>query len=359
MSRRLIPIFLILTCLCTGVTAQPARPDFTPIDQRARSIRYEDDIVKLTQSLTSPYSDKLSKVRSIFIWITDHIRYDWKFFNKDEEIEIPECKSGQDCDEVLANWEKKYLATILRKGKAISDGYARLFTRMCDIAGLEAATINGHTKTKLYQIGNAGPVNHSWNVIWLDTTWHLLDATWSAGYTTEDENTGKLNDFVKQYNDYYFLTPFAEFSRNHFPQYTRWVLKPGYTKDKFAANPYFDPDILSKIKLHSPLTGMINGKKGDTIHFKFEYTGNIEKLQVNTNLYRNAEVWGWEQINKRKKIWVQDTFALKRQRYTPFVKTGDLYQFDYVIPENSLYYLDILFDFQRVMRFKVVIVKPK
>nr|HPH32037.1 hypothetical protein [Chitinophagaceae bacterium] len=130
-------------------------------------------------------------------------------------------------------------------------------------------------------------------------------------------------------------------------------------KDKFAANPYFDPDILSKIKLHSPTTGMINGKKGDTIHFKFEYTGTIEKLQVNTNLYRNAEVWGWEQINKRKKVWVQDTFALKRQRYTPFVKTGNLYEFDYVIPENSLYYLDILFDFQRVMRFKVVIVKPK
>jgi hypothetical protein len=80
MSRRLIPIFLILTCLCAGLTAQPVRPDFTTVDQRARSIRYEDDIVKLTQSLTSPYSDKLSKVRSIFIWITDHIRYDWKFF---------------------------------------------------------------------------------------------------------------------------------------------------------------------------------------------------------------------------------------------------------------------------------------
>lgn len=117
MSCRLILLCLVMTALCTGSQAQLQKPDFTQIDQRARSIRFDDDITKLVQNLTSPYTDKLSKARSIFIWITEHIRYDWKFFNKDEEIKIPECKSGQDCDEVLANWEKKYLNTILRKGK--------------------------------------------------------------------------------------------------------------------------------------------------------------------------------------------------------------------------------------------------
>jgi len=34
-----------------------------------------------------------------------------------------------------------------------------------------------------------------------------------------------------------------------------------------------------------------------------------------------------------------------------------VYEFDYAVTEGSLYYLDILFDRQRVMRFKVVINK--
>ena len=46
MSRRLIPIFLILTCLCTGAAAQQGLPDFTLIDKQARSIRFDGDLIK-------------------------------------------------------------------------------------------------------------------------------------------------------------------------------------------------------------------------------------------------------------------------------------------------------------------------
>ncbi|MBI3139053.1 MAG: hypothetical protein HYZ15_10740 [Sphingobacteriales bacterium] len=357
MPRRFSLFVLILTCLARSASAQTVLPDFTGVDSLARSVRFRDNIYELTRELTAPYTDKLPKVRSIFIWITDNIRYDYKFFNKGEEIKVPACRGGQDCDEVMANWEKKFLTTVLRKRKAVCEGYALLFTRMCDIAGIEAATINGYTRTQPYEIGHAGPIDHAWNAVWLDSSWHLLDPTWAAGVCTEDENSGKLNGFQKKYNNYYFLTSFEEFSRNHFPQYTRWVLKPGYTKDKFAANPYYDPATLSRIRLLSPQSGMINGQKGDTIHFKFDYTGQIEKLQVNSNLFRNPDIWGWEQVSKRKKVWVKDTFAVKRQRYVSFVRKGDRVEFDFIIPENSLYYLDILFDYQRVMRFKVVIDK--
>lgn len=352
---RLFASFLILFGLVTGITAQPLNRDFAEVDAHARSVKGENDLIRLTLALTAPGRDKITKARAIFIWITENIRYDWKAFNKEEELKFPECKTGQDCDEVMYKWETKYLTGILHKKKALCEGYARLFTRMCDIAGLEAATISGYTKTKLYQIGNAGQVNHTWNALWLDTTWYLLDPTWAAGYTTEDENTGALNGFVKKYNDYYFLTPFEEFSRNHFPQYTRWVLRPGYTKEKFAANPYYDPAVISKIRLISPQSGIINGKKGDTIHFRFEYAGTIDYLQINTNLFRNPDIWTWEQVTKRKKIWVKDSFAVKKQRYVQFVRKENEYTFDYIIPENSLYYLDILFNYQRVMRFKVVI----
>lgn len=357
MIKRLLYLVIFLAGGWTEAPCQSRLPDLSAVDAHARSVGVDIDLYQLVSELTSPYRDNLSRVRSIFVWITDHIAYDWKAFNKEEELKIPECRSGQDCDALLAAWEKKYLNNILRRRKALCDGYARLFTRMCDIAGIEAATINGYTKTKPHQIGQAGRIDHAWNAVWLDTSWHLLDATWAAGTCTEDENSGKLNGFVKKFNDYYFLTPSEEFSRNHFPQYTRWVLKPGFTKEQFAANPYYDPAVLSKIRLHAPQSGIITGQKGDTIRFRFEYNGRIEKLQVNSNIFRNPDVWTTEQVSRRKKIWVKDSFALKRQRYVPFRQKENCYEFDYIIPENSLYYLDILFDYRRVLRFKVAIRK--
>ena len=40
--------------------------DYTEIDNYARSVKYTRDLAKLTDKLTSPYSDDLSKVRAIF-----------------------------------------------------------------------------------------------------------------------------------------------------------------------------------------------------------------------------------------------------------------------------------------------------
>jgi hypothetical protein len=331
--------------------------DFSQIDSIARSIRYKNDIYRLTNDLTKPYSEQLLKVRAIFIWITDNIRYDYKFYNKGKEVKTPKCKSGMNCEQLLIQWENKYLKKVIEKGKGVCDGYARLFKKMCDIAGVKSEIISGYTKTKPYQVGNAGSVNHAWNAVWLDSTYYLLDATWAAGSCIEDEETGKLLGFQKQFDDYYWLTPFNDFTRNHYPQNGKWVLQPNYTKEKFAANPYYAPDIISKIKLITPESGIINTKKGDTIHFQFDYTGYFRQLQINSNLFRNPTVWILENITKRKKAWKEDTLALKKQQYVSYKRVGDKYEFEYVVTDNSLYYLEILFDYRRVMRFKVNIAR--
>ncbi len=331
--------------------------DFSQVDSFSRTVKYKNDIYKLTNELTKPYPEQLLKTRAIFIWITHNIRYDYKFYNKGKEIKIPKCKSEKNCDQLLAEWENKYLKKIIKKGKGICDGYARLFKKMCDIADIKSEIISGYTRTKPYQVGNTGNINHSWNAVLLDSTYYLLDATWAAGICTENEETEKLINFQKQFDDYYWLTPFSDFIRNHYPENGKWVLVPNYTKEKFAANPYYSPDVISKIKLVAPESGVISTKKNDTIHFKFNYSGYFQYLQINSNIFRNPQIWQWENITKRKKILKEDTLALKKQRYIPYKLNGDSYEFDYIVTENSLYYIDILFDYRRVMRFKVNISK--
>jgi transglutaminase/protease-like cytokinesis protein 3 len=153
--------------------------------------------------LTQPFSEDIVKARAIFIWITDNIRYDYKFYNKGKEVQPPQCKSGMNCEQLLIDWENKYLRKIIKKRKAICDGYARLFKKMCGIAGIRSEIISGYTKTKPYQIGMTGTIDHGWNAIWLDSNYYLLDPTWAAGVCPEDEETGKLVGFQKKFNNYY------------------------------------------------------------------------------------------------------------------------------------------------------------
>jgi hypothetical protein len=331
--------------------------DFSEVDGLARAVKYKNDIYRLTNDLTKPYPEQLLKARAIFIWIAENIRYDYKFYNKEKEVKTPKCKTGMNCEQLLIEWENEYLKKVLKKGKGICGGYAMLFKKMCDIAGIKSEIISGYTKTKPYQVGSTGPVDHAWNAIWLDSTYYLLDATWAAGVCPEDEETGKLIGFQKHFNNYYWLTPFKDLARDHYPKDAKWVFESNYTKEKFAATPYYDPDIISKIKLITPESGIINVKKGDTIRFKLDYSDRFQLLQINSNVFRNVQVWNWQNISKRKKGWQQDTLALKKQQYVRYKRTGDRYEFEYLVTDNSLYYLEILFDYRPIMRFKVNVAK--
>lgn len=245
---------------------QGERPimNYSKIDSFARTVKYHGDIFELTKTLTAGYPEKLVKVRAIFIWITHNIAYDYQFINKGKSVEGPECKTGANCDAILQDWENAYLHKILKRKKAVCDGYATLFRRMCAIAGIRSEKIDGYTKTKYYEVGNAGSVDHTWNAVWLDSTYFLLDVTWAAGGCGERDN-GKLRPFRKKYNNYYWFTSFHDLARNHYPEEKKWVFENNYTKEKFANNPFYDVGILPHIQLLSPATGVIHARKGDTV----------------------------------------------------------------------------------------------
>jgi hypothetical protein len=80
-----------------------------------------------------------------------------------------------------------------------------------------------------------------------------------------------------------------------------------------------------------PENGIIKSKIGDTIDFKFACKYQVKKIELNTN------------NNK-----MPDVLFTSQQ-----LPANTVYKFDYVVKENSLYYIEILFDGRKVIRYKI------
>jgi len=356
-NQKLLISFIILFPI---VAYSQKSADLSLVDSFAVTVKHKNNLTALTNELTNPYSEQLFKARAIFKWITENIRYDYKYYNKynykGKEPKTFKCKDDKLCEAKRIVWETKYIEKVLRNKKAVCQGYSMLFKKMCDIAGLKSEIVAGYVRTEPYQVGTAGILDHAWNAVWIDSAYYLLDATWAAGGCGKNDD-GKLLFFQKSFNNYYWLTPADKFARNHYPQISKWTLLPNYTKESFAANPYYLPGEIRNIKLITPSTGIITAKKGDTIRFQIDYNGYFKDLQINSNLFSNPDIWVFDEVSRRKKVRRLDTLAVKKQQYIKYKLTGTVYEFQYVITDNSLNYLDILFDRQRIMRFKVSIDK--
>jgi transglutaminase/protease-like cytokinesis protein 3 len=319
------------------------KPDYTNIDATARNVQYKGDLKILVSDLTKNYSTEPEKARAIFIWITDNIAYDVKTFNKHKSRGF-KCH-GKDCSKKYLEWEDKLLEKTLSKKMAVCEGYARLFKRMCDYAGLRTDVVSGYTKDKPSDIGRMGELNHAWNGIILDGEYYYLDVTWASGGCTVGKK-GKLENFHKDYNNYYWLTPANKFFRDHFPQDPKLPHIMVNSRQKYLDAPYIPTQHMDEITVISPSTGLVVVQVGDTIHFEIE-TKNIlwNKLKLFTNLTnlpaRTDDIFDqWmEKFNKNPDV--------------PYSMQDDKYIFSYILQSKNVRYIDVYFDYRHMVRFKV------
>ena len=346
--------FMFFPEMCVVAQAHLRIRDFGKVDSFALSIQYHDDYVRLAKDLGSPWKNDVMKARSIFRWITANISYDYRFANTGEEITEPECESQIDCQLMKQEWEHRYIRRILKSKKAVADGYARLFQKLCEINRIQTEMIKGYARTKPYQVGNNMSVNHSWNAIMLDTSWYYADPTWAAGFCNEHEETGLLTRFIRSYTDYYWIKDFATFSRNHYPQKGMMVEASPLTREQFFNKPfYYSAEILENLEEVSPATGVLKLKKGEKLCFVFRYAKDIKLIQVNSNIFRNPSLWTTVKVSRKKTKLVKDTWAEKKQQYIPFTRDGNTYSFEFTVKEESLYYLELVFDFKPAIRYRV------
>ncbi|MEJ7913027.1 MAG: transglutaminase domain-containing protein [Chitinophagaceae bacterium] len=234
----------------------------------------------LSQKLTRGLPSEKAKVTSILGWITDNIAYNTGILYaipRKAPIIYPDLATSE--PDTLTPLNDYVAENVLRRRVAVCDGYARLFASLCFHAGIKAELVTGYVRTDKNRAEKRFRSNHTWNAVRIDSSWHLLDATWASGYVTYGSN-----QFVTYYNPRYIFAPPAEFIKDHYPEDLRWtLLDKAPALPEFAVVPFrYQAFLKFRITAFAPLSGTIDATPGDTISIEMQ-TDLKEKSLVVTS----------------------------------------------------------------------------
>lgn len=269
--------FLILF-VALFLSSQVKARDYNKVDKYARSVHKTGDYKQLARKLAKPFASQKDKVRSIFIWITHNIKYDYRKFKSNQRRGGYRIKGRNKRDIAIKRKKRreKKIKQTYKTNKGVCEDYSYLFQSMCKAIGVETKYITGVTKTNPRQIGKF-PKNssHAWNAVKIEGKWFLLDTTWAAG--TVNHKTGR---YKRDYQEGFFLTKPELFIVNHFPDDKKWqLLKKPVNKKVFSrfsyphGEFYKDRDILD----YSPKSGYLNSRKKYSI-VKIKYKGKVPHI---------------------------------------------------------------------------------
>jgi hypothetical protein len=308
------------------------------IDRRSRSLEAAT-VQELAQKLTAPYNLDFEKVRAIYSWIAQHVAYSYRgvrtrnpngVSGNEHPVSDDSSSALQPLDEIVAE-------NVFKKRTAICEGYSRLFKYLCEKNNISCEMVHGYARNEANRVGDRFHTNHSWNVVKVDSAWHLVDATWGSGYFTYTSN-----DFIPFYDDRYFFASPQDFARDHFPDELRWTLltTPPVMRE-FQRSP-FRPSSFVKYNITSwsPLRGIIEAAVGDTVRLQFSMADAVKKI---------GGGWFADTTDDRLKI-----AALCRPAA---VRAGTVY-YSYIVSDPTLQWLQLIYNDDLIFRYKLD-VKPK
>lgn len=185
-------------------------------------------------------------------------------------------------------------------------------------------------------MGSQFKPNHRWNAVLVDSTWYLLDVTWASGFISYSDQ------FVKAYDDYYFLTPPLDFIRDHYPEDNRWtLLVDPPTLKEFYRTP-FRHSAFSKYSVSSfaPAKGVIEAAIGDTVRIELTMADIENRRKIAPDTLRDA-------VN-----WLPDINVADLLEFTVSSdKKKIIYQ--YPITADSKEWLNIIYNEDVLLRYKL------
>lgn len=159
----------------------------------------------------------LEKARAIFRWMTTKNLYTIMF-----DSELP--------------GSPEQVIGAFKDGKTT---YAKIFECLCVYSGMHCVTMAGWAKGVDYKPGapiTSTPPNHSWNAVFIDGNWQLVDCHWATRYLQAERNTPE--SLVYEYDDFYFLTEPGMLIYSHCPEETSWqLLHPARSRTEYEEYP--------------------------------------------------------------------------------------------------------------------------
>jgi len=338
-----LAIFLLFMCVLVkkiiGCVAFLLLVFFSKAQGRAVSFSHIDWAVQnidastpeaLSQQLTAPYTTDLEKVRSIFRWITEHIAYATRPRMNVSRSALHYSPPSMDSLLALKSVDEIVAYTVLQQRTALCNGYARLFKTLCDYAGIRTELVTGYARDgwSNYKFRS----NHTWNAVYVDSAWHLVDATWASGFISFS------NEFVKQYDDTYFFPDPAQFIYTHYPEDLKWSLlsNPPTLREFYQAPFRLMPFIKYGIDSYAPTTGVIEAAVGDTLQFHLDLNG---KKSFDLAPEPGADSM---QLN-----------ALPSCAFLKPTVTGQRVLYSYIVPSDQVQWLQLVFNDDVILRYRL------
>jgi len=320
-------IFIFITFLANPLFAQ-RHYSFSAIDWNVRSVDAPTPD-SLASKLTAPYGTDLEKVRAIFSWITQHIAYNTGIYNRSRSTHY--VSAPIDTVTVWKSGIEMTAQNVLDRRIAVCEGYAKLFKTLCDYSGIRSELVYGYAKCFLER-SEKFRTNHTWNAVWIDSSWQLLDVTWASGYITFG------NEFVQHTDESYFLAPPKQFILDHYPEDLRWTLldHPPALKE-FHFSPFrYKSFVKYGIESIRPGNGVIEASVGDTIELGFSVRDAEKNKHISPDPFFDSAL-----------------FLAPSSAFLSPVVTGNKVSYTYVISSDQVEWLHLLYNEDVVLRLRL------
>ena len=109
---------------------------------------------------------------------------------------------------------------------------------------------------------------------------------------------------------------------------------------------------MPNLRFTKPESGIVNVKKGEKIKFEFTYDELVDKIQVNTNLYKNPSIW--KTIKGKREL---DKKAIEKQKFIDYQQIQNTFSFEITADNEKLNYIEIIFDYKTIAKFKIIVSK--
>lgn len=265
----------------------------------AQNFKEVDNIIKkypkkfnstdaLAARIIDDFDTNLERVRAIYAWLALNVHYD--FFKDDLDIANRTIlyTSSYDRKYALERRRLNKVQKLLKTNKGVCLDFSYAFYELCRHLDIEATFIVGYSKTTFTDIGNQKNVkDHSWNAVYIDDQWHLIDVTWGA-----------LSSTTKIIDSYYFLAEPAIFISSHLPLDTAWqLLDDRVSKATFFEAPLLFPNYFEEgYELVNSELGLLS-KKDKELEILFE---KIPKKAVLYYGFNNEQYMKPLRIKSRK-----------------------------------------------------------
>jgi transglutaminase/protease-like cytokinesis protein 3 len=329
--KQLVIIFLLLANLSS--ISQEKRMDFSEIDRKAQSIKFTSPAL-LARQLTAPYKTEIEKVRSIFRWIAENIEYRTRnTLNRKTKVTI---NAEPEDTGALKPLDERVAESVLEKGTAVCDGYARLFKTLCTYAGIHSELVTGYARTQSYRANQRFRSNHTWNAVRIDSVWKLVDVTWASGYISWQGDV-----YVQHFGEEYFLPDPREFIREHYPDDIRWTLldrPPAITE--FRNSPFKQKTFLKySIAAYRPAGGVLEANLGDTVQLELDISDPEKDKRIGSDPFLDTS-----------------SFTTTRSALlVPSANGNNRISYSYIVTSVQVEWLYVLYNNDVILRYRLLV----